>query len=864
MGIEVSMPNMNTLNKKKIIGFTLVITSIILAIFLSFRTNRIYIENNQLIEHTYKVTLEIEMIYASLIEAETSVRGYVISKNPSFLQSYISIEEQIDLQMNTLRALISGEQFQIRNYDSLKGIVAKELASMNNIVSLAHSMNPRLVQAYITTKGAKDVKTTVRTFMTLMKEKEYALLRKHMDEHEAGLSATVTALISVILFIFFLLASMIFNALKNISNQKKTETSLHNVNSELDDLYHNSPCGYHSLTMDGIIFKINTTELQWLGYTEDEVINKMYFTQLLSPTSAKKFDDEFLVFKQRGWMHDIEFEMLRKDGRAFWVLLNSTAIKDHTGSIVHMRSTVADITEMKQLATEMERYRTHLEQIVHDRSRELRERAEQYSILFERNPMPMWVYDLQSLQFIAVNDSAIARYGYSRSEFLSMTIKEIRPNEEVPSLLNHLSHAAGGLENGTWRHQKKDGSIITVEITSHAVQFNKNAARLVLSNDITERLKAEQLVREAEQRYRSTLDSMQEGCQIIGFDFRYLYVNNVVAAQGRTTKDALIGCTMMEKYPGIENTSMFQKIRLCMDERIPFRLENEFNFTDGSVGWFDLNIEPVPEGVFIISADITQQKNVEEELLNYREHLEDLVQKRTSQLELVNRELESFSYSVSHDLRAPLRYINGFVDLLIKQYGSSLDEKGKHYLAVINQSSAQMGELIDDLLIFSRMGKAAISVTQVDMRAIVDEVIMNFNAEINSRSIVWTIENLPTVNADQSMMKLVFQNLIGNAIKYSRPKKEAIITIQHKKTDTEHTFSVSDNGVGFDMQYYEKLFGVFQRLHRNEEFEGTGIGLANVQRIISRHGGKVWAKSQPDKETSFYFTLPHIIVKENQ
>jgi light-regulated signal transduction histidine kinase (bacteriophytochrome) len=233
-------------------------------------------------------------------------------------------------------------------------------------------------------------------------------------------------------------------------------------------------------------------------------------------------------------------------------------------------------------------------------------------------------------------------------------------------------------------------------------------------------------------------------------------------------------------------------------------------------------------------------------------------------LELVNRELESFSYSVSHDLRAPLRYINGFVDLLIKQYGSSLDEKGKHYLAVINQSSAQMGELIDDLLIFSRMGKTAISVTQVDMRAVVDEVIMNFNAEINSRSIVWTIENLPTVNADQSMMKLVFQNLIGNAIKYSRPKKEAIITIQHKKTDTEHTFSVSDNGVGFDMQYYEKLFGVFQRLHRNEEFEGTGIGLANVQRIISRHGGKVWAKSQPDKETSFYFTLPHIIVKENQ
>lgn len=258
----------------------------------------------------------------------------------------------------------------------------------------------------------------------------------------------------------------------------------------------------------------------------------------------------------------------------------------------------------------------------------------------------------------------------------------------------------------------------------------------------------------------------------------------------------------------------------------------------------------------------------EDEIRTLNVGLEARVAARTAELQLANRELEAFSYSVSHDLRAPLRHISGFIELLVEEAGDSLSDEGRRYIDVISQSAARMGVMIDDLLAFSRAGRSEVRRTVVNLRQLVDEVIQQAEHDTKDRHISWKIDPLPEVRVDRNLMSLVLGNLIGNAIKYSRQRDPAVIEIgllgPEGQTENELVCFVRDNGVGFDMKYAHKLFGVFQRLHNDSEYEGTGIGLANVRRIIERHGGRVWATGEEGRGATFYFALPVINSKKTE
>jgi light-regulated signal transduction histidine kinase (bacteriophytochrome) len=293
-----------------------------------------------------------------------------------------------------------------------------------------------------------------------------------------------------------------------------------------------------------------------------------------------------------------------------------------------------------------------------------------------------------------------------------------------------------------------------------------------------------------------------------------------------------------------------------------FGFETQFKKKNGEVIWVLISTKAIRDKNDALNyfqgfaIDITERKRGEEEIRKLNQDLEQRVHDRTTRLEAANKELEAFAYSVSHDLRAPLRHINGFMELLQLKMGAAIDEQSRHYMETISDAAQKMGLLIDDLLSFSRMGRKAIAFQPVALGPLVNEVIAELEPDAAGRNIDWRIGELPTVRGDAAMLRMVLTNLMANALKYTRPREQAEIEIGCQAGEKETIFFIRDNGVGFNMAYADKLFGVFQRLHRAEEFEGTGIGLATVRRIIARHGGRAWAEGKIDQGASFYFSLP--------
>lgn len=250
-----------------------------------------------------------------------------------------------------------------------------------------------------------------------------------------------------------------------------------------------------------------------------------------------------------------------------------------------------------------------------------------------------------------------------------------------------------------------------------------------------------------------------------------------------------------------------------------------------------------------------QNADLYQRVLHQAAELERRVVERTTQLEASNKELEAFTYSVSHDLRAPLRAIDGFSRILLRDYAEQLPDAAKRYLNLIRDNSQKMGQLIDDLLTFSRLNRQSINRQPIDLARMVHSVLEELSVEQNNRQIEFVLGDLPPCQADPALLKQILANLISNALKFTGQREVAHIEVNYQKSDNELIYYIKDDGAGFDMAYADKLFGVFQRLHRADEYPGTGVGLAIVQRIVHRHGGRVWAEAEVDKGATFYFTL---------
>ncbi len=377
--------------------------------------------------------------------------------------------------------------------------------------------------------------------------------------------------------------------------------------------------------------------------------------------------------------------------------------------------------------------------------------------------------------------------------------------------------------------------------------------------------RSEEALRETNDYLENLLDSASAPIIVWNTQYEITRFNKAFESLTGRTENDVITKSIELLFPESSRNSSMELIKKTLDgERLDV-VEMNIQHIDGSVQillWNSANIMSpdgkVPVATIAQGQNITGRKRAEAEIKSMNETLELKVIERTKQLEYANKELETFSYSVSHDLRAPLRHIGGFVDLLIKSNSSHLDEAGLRYLNIISDSSREMGNLIDALLTFSRLSRAELQRTQINSKTMVSRVIKTFSEEIANRNVEINVSELPETKGDETLISQVWVNLISNALKYSKNEANPVIDIGGKIENEKTIFYIKDNGAGFDMKYADKLFGVFQRLHKARDFEGIGIGLANVNRIITRHGGNCWAESEVGKGATFFFSIPNI------
>jgi len=627
--------------------------------------------------------------------------------------------------------------------------------------------------------------------------------------------------------------------IRDITERSKAEADLRSSEEKYRYLFANNPLPMWAYDIKTLAFlAVNDAAIEKYKYSREEFLN-MTIAEIRPPEDVfrlkRDVEQPRPVFQYSGeWRHQL------KDGTVIDVeiISHQLSIGDHDSALV----VAQDITSRKQAEATL-RKQAELLEMAHD------------SILIrdEDSIITYW------------NRGAEECYGFMSIEALGMESHALLKTDFlVPIEVINAELAEKGRWEGELMHTRKDGTQITVASRWQLQRGSDNSiAILEINNDITARKQAEEKLSEALSYTSNIIRTSPQAIIVTDPEGIVLLWNEAAETIFGWRQDETLWKINPIIPVGKEEDAHVLQMEVLAGETIT-NFETERVHKTGSLIDVSFSASPLRNtsgkitGILSIIADISERKKAEMEIRSLNNDLELRVIDRTAQLQVANNELEAFSYSVSHDLRAPLRGIDGFTRILLDDYSPLLDEEGIRICNVIRDNTMRMGQLIDDLLAFSRLGRFELNKSWIDMNLLVNSVFNEIADMQSSGRIVFNVGMLSKSFCDPNLIRQVWVNLLSNAIKYSSKKEKAIINVSSTNEEAMSVFSVSDNGAGFDMEYYNKLFGVFQRLHSPRDFEGTGVGLASVQRIVKRHGGDVWAEGKEGEGATFYFSLPDV------
>lgn len=848
-------------------------------------------ESRLWVDHTHQVLIRLEEVLTSELSMQTSARGFVITGSDEVLVPFEKGRVALSAALRDLQSLLADNSVQQQRLVEVQSWTERGAEVMTERIAARRSRGAASTADTSRFLEGQHIVETVRVLVQRMENDERRLLDERIAAANSAGDASLTAILLTAACAAGLVASAAVIARRQFRFRHQTEERLRHFNDELEARVRQRTTEFETANralkqeiaerkrVEEIVRKSEAglTEAQkqarignwdldliaqkgtWSAelfrlHGRDPALGAPVFAEFIQTMVHPDDRDGYLRAHGAAMAANVpmihEYRTVRPDGTIRWVLARTEGFRDETGTLVRRSGTEQDITE--RVATE----------------EALRNSERRFRALIEHSADGISLIDAQN-NILYLSPAVAGIEGYTAEELAGRNGIENTHPDDIPlvqEIVQQLLANPGKPIPVLWRRRHKSGYWLWLEGVATNL-LGDPAVRAIVTNyrDVTERKRVEEI----RARLVSIIESSEDAIMSKTLDGTITSWNRSAEKIFGYSAEEAIGQPMLLIIPPEyhkEEAHTLAQIR--RGERIE-HFETKRMTRDRQAIDVSVTLSPIKDergrvvGASSIARDISAHKRAREEIRELNEKLEERVARRTAELEAANKELEAFSYSVSHDLRAPLRHVDGFAGLLEKHAGASLDEKGRRYLSTIAGAARQMGRLIDDLLSFSRMARAPISVSAVDQNALVATIIREGRFQREGSSIDWQISALPSVTADSAMLRQIWFNLIDNAVKYSSKSPHPRIEIGSlpeagpvNGSPREPVFFVRDNGVGFDMTYVEKLFGVFQRLHGPAEFEGTGIGLANVRRIVTRHGGRAWAEGRVGEGATFYFSLP--------